>query len=235
MKKILSILFLVILAIGGFAYTQTKQDGKQYASQISTNNLLAISWQNAYCETHQNKRECRNVNFKAYSSSNFTLHGLWPQPRSKINCKGEKKVWLNKELYKELKRVMPGVKSGLHKHEWKKHGTCYGKSADLYFEDSISLLKQVNNSSVRDLFVKNIGKTLTKKEVMMAFDKSFGKGSGRKVKMMCKNGLIIELQINLDGEISKSGNLSKFLKNASHAKGGCLKGKVDRAGYVKVR
>lgn len=231
MKKILSILFLSILAVGAYAYTQIKDEKKSFVTKVSTNNLLAISWQNAYCQTHQNKRECRNVNLNAYSSSHFTLHGLWPQPRSKVNCKGSGKVWLDKKLYKELKRVMPAVKSGLHKHEWKKHGTCYGKSADLYFIDSITLLEQVNNSAVRNLFAKNAGKTLTKKQVLQAFDKSFGKGSGRKVKMKCKNGLITELQINLDGEISKDSDISKLLKSAKNAKGGCNKGVVDKAGY----
>ncbi len=231
MKKILSILFLSILAVGAYAYTQIKDEKKSFVTEVSTDNLLAISWQNAYCQTHQNKRECRNVNLNAYSSSHFTLHGLWPQPRSKVNCKGSGKVWLDKKLYKELKKVMPAVKSGLHKHEWKKHGTCYGKSADLYFIDSIALLEQVNGSAVRNLFAKNAGKTLTKKQVMQAFDKSFGKGSGRKVKMMCKNGLITELQINLDGEISKDSDISKLLKSAKNAKGGCNKGIVDKAGY----
>ena len=231
MKKILYILLLTILSFGAFAYTQTKDGTKQYATKLSTDNLLAISWQNAYCQTHQNKRECRNVNPTAYSSSNFTLHGLWPQPRSKVNCKGDGKVWLEKKLFKELKQVMPGVKSGLHKHEWSKHGTCYGKSADLYFEDSISLLKQVNDSAVRTLFVKNSGKILNKQQVMHAFDKSFGKGMGRKVKMMCKDGLITELQISLDGEISKNSDISKLLKNAKNPKGGCMKGKVDKPGY----
>ncbi len=231
MKKILTVLLLTILSIGAVAFTQNKDASKQYASTVSTDNLLAISWQNAFCENNQHKRECRNVNKTAYSSSNFTLHGLWPQPRSRVNCKGDKKVWLEKKLYKELKEVMPGTRSGLHKHEWKKHGTCYGKSADLYFIDSISLLKQINSSAVRTLFFKNIGKTLTKKEVMMAFDKSFGKGIGRKIQMKCKNGLITELWINLDGEISKESDISTLLKSAKNAKGGCQKGKVDRVGY----
>ncbi len=234
MKKISIILLSIMMAIGAFAYTQTKQSGgKQYATKISTDNLLALSWQNAFCETHRNKRECRNVDLNAYTSSHFTLHGLWPQPRHHVNCRGDKKVWLDKKLYNNLLRVMPAAKSGLHKHEWKKHGTCYGKSADIYFEDSISLIDKINNSAVADIFAKKVGKVLSKKELMQAFDKSFGKGSGRKVKMMCHKGLITEIQINLDGKISKGMDISKLLKNAKNAKGGCQKGKVDKAGFNK--
>lgn len=234
MKKILIILLLLTLTIGAFAYTQVKQSfGKGYTTKVSTDNLLALSWQNAFCETHRNKRECRNVDLSAYTSSHFTLHGLWPQPRNRVNCKGDKKVWLDKKLYNDLLKVMPAARSGLHKHEWKKHGTCYGKSADIYFEDSISLIDQVNSSFVRNIFAKKAGKILTKKELMQAFDKSFGKGSGRKVKMMCKQGLITEIHINLSGNISKGIDITKLLKSAKSAKGGCQKGKVDKAGYVK--
>lgn len=229
MKKILIILFTVMLAVGAFANTNSKQ----FVTKISTDNLLAISWQNAFCETHRKKRECRNVDLNSYTASHFTLHGLWPQPRNRVNCRGDKKVWLDKKLYGDLLKVMPAAKRGLHKHEWKKHGTCYGKGADVYFEDSISLINQVNASVVRDIFAKKIGKVLTKKELMQAFDKSFGKGAGRKVKMMCKKGLITELHINLDGEISKGMDISKLLKSAKNAKGGCMKGKVDKAGFSK--
>jgi ribonuclease T2 len=233
MKKLTLFILLVALAIGGFAYNSKKYQNKQLATKVSTNNLLALSWQNAFCETHRNKRECRNVDTNSYTASHFTLHGLWPQPRNKVNCRGERKVWLDKKLYNELINVMPAAKSGLHKHEWKKHGTCYGKKADEYFQDSIFLIEKINNSEVQKLFSKNIGKTLTKKQVMQAFDKSFGKGAGRKVKMMCKSGLITELQINLAGEITSNSDISKLLKSAKNAKGGCMKGKVDEVGFSR--
>ncbi len=231
-KKLLLIIVAALLTFTGFTFSKNgdKSAQKNFA-KVSTDNLLAISWQNAFCQTHQKKRECRNVKATAYSASHFTLHGLWPQPRSKSNCRGSHKVRLEKKLYQELLEVMPAAKSGLQNHEWKKHGTCYGKKADDYFADSIALVKQINSSAVRDLFVKNVGKTLSKKSIMMAFDKSYGKGSGRKVKMMCKKGLISELQINLIGEINPKTPLDKLLKKARNAKGGCKKGKVDKVGF----
>ena len=233
-KKLLLIILAALLTFSGFTFSKNGDKSAQKTfAKVSTDNLLAISWQNAFCQTHQNKRECRNVKPSAYSASHFTLHGLWPQPRSKVDCRGSRKVFLEKELYQELLEVMPAAKSGLHKHEWKKHGTCYGKSQDAYFEDSIALLKQVNNSAVRDLFAKNIGKTITKKSIMMAFDKAYGKGTGKKVKVMCRKGLITELQINLDGEINPKSALDKLLKHARNAKGGCKKGKVDAVGFKR--
>ncbi len=200
-------------------------------TEVSTNNLLAISWQNAFCQVHQNRRECHNVRPTAYSASHFTLHGLWPQPRSKVNCKGSGKVYLPKKLYRELLQVMPAAKSGLHKHEWKKHGTCYGKDPEHYFEDSISLLNQINSSAVRELFAKNVGKTITKEQLNRAFEKAFGKGTGRKVKMVCNRGLVTELWINLKGKIEAGSDIAGLMKRAPNVKGGCQRGKVDAVGF----
>jgi ribonuclease T2 len=233
-KKLLSIMILSLLMFSGFTFFKKhdKPESKTF-SKVSTDNLLAISWQNAFCQTHQRKRECRNVKPSAYSASHFTLHGLWPQPRNKVDCRGSRKVRLEKPLYQELLEVMPAAKSGLQNHEWKKHGTCYGKKADAYFADSIALVKKINDSAVQKLFSKNVGKTLSKKQVMQAFDKSYGKGAGRKVKMMCRKGLITELQINLSGEINPKSPLDKLLKKARNAKGGCKKGKVDAVGFKR--
>ncbi len=228
-KSILLFLLFVAFLLTGF---KINSDEKSTVSQkVSIDNLLALSWQNAYCQTHRKKRECRNVKPSHYSASNFTLHGLWPQPRSRQNCKGKRKVFLQKDLYKELLEVMPAAKSGLQHHEWKKHGTCYGKDQQEYFIDSISLVKKINNSPVRDLFAENIGKKVTKERLNRAFDKAFGKGSGRKVKMICKNGLITEIWINLKGEITPKSDIKTLLKNAKRAVGGCKSGIVDAAGF----
>jgi ribonuclease T2 len=231
-KKLFMTLFTLLLTVAGLSYSKYHdRDRTKHFSKLSTDNLLAISWQNAFCQTHQKKRECRNVKPTAYSASHFTLHGLWPQPRNRVNCKGQRKVFLEKKIYQALLEVMPAAKSGLQHHEWKKHGTCYGKSADEYFADSIALLKQINQSAVLKLFASHVGKELSKKQVMQAFDKSFGKGAGRKVKMVCSKGLITELQINLLGEIDTKTSLSTLLKKAKNAKGGCLKGRVDAVGF----
>lgn len=229
---ITTVLLLLLGALYAFGFmnpfASTKTDQK-----VSTKNLLAISWQNAFCETHRNKRECRNVKPSAYSASHFTLHGLWPQPRSRVNCKGVRNFRLPDKLYRQLLVVMPAAKSGLHRHEWKKHGTCYGKSPEAYFKDAISLLEQVNSSVVRELFARNVGKIVTIDQVRFAFDKAFGRGSGRKVKMVCDHGLITELWINLEGKIDRGVSLSELMKNAPSVHGGCKRGRVDAVGFSR--
>ncbi|HFU77855.1 MAG TPA: hypothetical protein ENK68_05070 [Epsilonproteobacteria bacterium] len=220
---------------------------KKYEKQnISKQNLLTLSWHNAFCETHRYKKECRPRLFpglKQYSAKHFVLHGLWPQPKSKTYCGVSKKYvgmdkykqWnrlpdlgLSSQLKESLKRVMPGFSSSLHKHEWFKHGTCYGTNAQQYYTDAVRLVRQVNASNVGAFFMKNIGKSVTLKQVQHLFDTSFGAGAGKRVEMKCKDGLITELWLHLG---SGEDTLSELLHKGKTIRSRCQKGRIDKAGY----
>jgi len=213
------------------------------SSKTNKQNLLAISWQNAFCQTHQYKKECRNMTKEDFGAFHFVLHGLWPQPRNNLYCNIDKKQigmdknrqWnrlkklnLSKEIREKLKKYMPGYESNLHLHEWVKHGSCYGTDANKYFADAINLLEQINNSKVRDFFVKHIGDEVTIKQIRKVFDEEFGKGAGEHVVMNCKDGLITELWLYLG---SGSDNLAELLKKGATHKSRCFKGKIDAVGY----
>jgi ribonuclease T2 len=221
---------------------------KKYQNNISSKqNLLALSWHNAFCETHRSKKECKRGFFsglkKKYSESHFVLHGLWPQPKSKQYCNVDKelvaadkhKQWrnlpclaLDEETEERLDMVMPGFASDLHKHEWIKHGTCYGTEADRYFRDAISLTEQFNDSKMGDFFAKHIGKQVTLKQVRHLFDRNFGIGAGKRVELKCKKGLVTELWLHLG---SGSNDLKELLAKGKKTRSRCHKGIIDRAGF----
>ena len=183
-------------------------------------------------------------------SLHFSLHGLWPQPRSNAYCgvhpdeirKDKDRRWrdlawtrLDQELWNRLKQVMPGTRSGLHKHEWVKHGTCYdGGGPDRYFADSLHLMDQLNRSAVRDLFASSIGTELTGTRIRSAFDESFGTGAGDRVRISCKmdqdRRLIVELTIGLSGTISPESRMSDLMAAAPVTDPGCPSGIVDATG-----
>ena len=215
--------------------------------ELSKNNLLALSWHNAFCETHRYRKECkRSVPSSGkgkYREKHFVLHGLWPQPQSKMYCNVDKslvaadkhKQWrhlpclaMDEETEDRLEKVMPGYASDLHKHEWIKHGTCYGTDANRYFRDATSLTEQLNHSKVGDFFTKNIGKHVTLKQVRHLFDRSFGVGAGKRVELRCKKGLVTELWLHLG---SGSDDLSVLLKRGKPTRSRCQKGLIDRAGF----
>ncbi len=209
----------------------------------SKQNLLALSWQNAFCQTHQYKKECKSMNSKSFGAFEFVLHGLWPQPRNNQYCNVSKKQvgtdknkqWyrldkldLNSTVRSELSKYMPGYSSNLHRHEWVKHGTCYGTSANEYYSEAISLVKQVNSSKVQHYFKEHIGKVVTLKEIRKLFDKEFGNGSGRHVTMNCREGLVTELWLYLG---NGSTELSELFKNGETPRSRCQKGRVDGVGF----
>jgi ribonuclease T2 len=219
------------------------QNNKAPIVKTSKQNLLALSWQNAFCQTHQYKKECKHMNANSFGAFEFVLHGLWPQPRNNQYCKVDKKQigmdknkqWnrlnkleLDSSTRKELSKYMPGYGSNLHKHEWIKHGTCYGTSANDYYAAAISLLKQVNESKVQQYFKQNVGKIVSLKEVRKLFDKEFGSGAGKHVTMNCKGGLVTELWLHTG---NGSNDLKELFKSGEKPRSRCQKGRVDAVGF----
>ncbi len=220
-----------------------KAPSKSSSKSTSKQNLLAISWQNAFCQTHQYKKECKSMNAKSFGAFEFVLHGLWPQPRNNAYCNVSKKQvgmdknkqWnrldkldLNSSTRTRLSRLMPGYSSNLHKHEWVKHGTCYGTSANDYYDDAMNLLTQVNDSKVQQYFKQNIGRTVRLDDIRKVFDKEFGEGAGKHVTMNCRKGLVTELWLHLG---NGSSELKELFKGGERPRSRCQKGRVDAVGF----
>ncbi|MER9949840.1 ribonuclease [Mesorhizobium sp. M0047] len=215
--------------------------------------VFALSWQPAFCETKSSKAECKAQNPNEFDATNFTLHGLWPQPNGNFYCQaaaGDKAndipahwkdlppVNLDAGTRAELDKVMPGTASQLDRHEWIKHGTCYGKSQQEYFSDALKLMREVNSSPVRGLFAKNIGGKLTADQIRGAFDAAFGAGAGDRVRVSCvidpSSGrrLIGELTLGLAGPIGPDSSLKGLLlASVPTNKAGCPTGTVDAIGF----
>ncbi|MBW4645034.1 MAG: hypothetical protein KME23_18935 [Goleter apudmare HA4340-LM2] len=200
--------------------------------------LLAVSWQPAFCESKPEKPECKRLaaNPSLPEASNFTLHGLWPQPKSNIYCgvsnsdlafdEGKGRDWsklppiekeLSPETWEKLQAVMPGTLSNLHRHEWIKHGTCYEGTPEEYYAESIVLLDEFNKSPTQVLVASNIGRQLAIKSIDQALT-SFGPKSGDKIEVKCKDSLLGEFWINLAGQITLDTPIAGLLPNSPNAK-----------------
>ena len=209
--------------------------------------ILALSWQSAFCESKRKKPECRAQTDKQFSAYNFVLHGLWP---NSVNyCQVPKRIikkrkWcktpalkLSKSVRKQLKKFMPGNLSCLQRHEWYKHGSCSGLSENDYFILATKLVKKFSKSAFSQYVAKNIGKKVKRKNLLKAFDKSFGKGSRAYLALRCKKvrgtSLLTEIQIHLKKDLS---NMTKFKHLFPNKKpkihGSCpRKFKIDEVGY----
>jgi ribonuclease T2 len=192
-----------------------------------------------FCKLHKNKTECKEKFHSSYFENHFALHGLWPQPRRNTYCDTEKyikkldrrgrweslpKLELSTELRYELEKAMPGYKSFLHRHEWIKHGSCYGKNETEYFSTSIRLLREINESKVQEFFSNNIGKRIYIDKVRDIFNDTFGRDAGKRISLRCKSGYIAEVWLNLLGNIDGEADIKNLLKDSDKSSASCRNG-----------
>ncbi|NET58659.1 MAG: ribonuclease T [Symploca sp. SIO2E6] len=231
----------------------TNEDLVVPAPPANEDYLLALSWQPSFCETKPSKPECQSQTAQRFDATNLVLHGLWPQPRGNDYCNLSQDIidldkngpWselppinLSEETRQELAIKMPGMTSDLHLHEWYKHGTCYSDSPEEYYQESLALLDQVNNSVVGDLLENNIGKFLSSDTIRNQFDQAFSDGAGSKVQVRCKedidedqNDMVVELFINLKGNIELDTPIEILLEKGKTVSAGCSLGEIDPAGF----
>lgn len=202
--------------------------------------VLAVTWQPAFCETAPGRPECRRLGPGDPAALGFSLHGLWPQPKANVYCGRAaalaERRWsdlpepeLDAPTREALVRLMPGSVSGLHRHQWAKHGSCYGTAADEYFDDALRLTEEINRSALADAMRARIGRRIAAEEIRAAADRAFGRGAGARLRVVCRDGMVTELRLHLRGEIGPGSRLEALLADAARAGGGCRGGRVDPA------
>lgn len=193
---------------------------------------LAVSWQPAFCETASRKPECRSQTNDRFDAANFTLHGLWPQPAENVYCDvsgaavaaDRRGDWrsldtprIAEPIWRELRQVMPGTRSSLHKHEWVKHGTCTNVDIDAYYARSIELLADLNASVFRKAVANRIGEPMSGENILAAFEEAFGVAMGHGLNIRCARDpdgprlLITGLVIAIDDPFANRGALTELL------------------------
>ncbi len=202
-----------------------------HTAGLADSYVLALSWQPAFCETHRDKPECRVDDRKAWQARNFTLHGLWPNKKecgTHYSYCGEIRrkpghfcdypmLDLFSAVRNELEEVMPSAAAGscLQRHEWFKHGTCQtGWSNDEYFEHSIELVRQFNESGVGYFMSRNIGKDVGEQTFFERVDCALGAEAHKRLQLKCRNGNLVDVYISLPATFTKEESLAELIKRA---------------------
>ncbi len=165
--------------------------------------LLAASWQPGFCISHADKPECKNL-VGTYAATNLDLHGLWPNdydgshpfycgvPQSQINLDSPA-TWCSMASYgvssttmNNLAMYMPGVQSCLDKHEWYKHGSCANLTPDTYWNTANGMIARLNTTSFSNFIRSNIGKYVSRTQLLTAFNNSQGANSSSALALQCK-------------------------------------------------
>jgi len=104
--------------------------------------LLAMTVHPAFCADHERLAECR-----VERAPVLTIHGLWPEnrsPRTYPHDCSAPPVHLEPALARDLETLMPGMRQGLHEHEWREHGACSGLDDDEFFAHTLALARDVS-------------------------------------------------------------------------------------------
>ena len=125
---------------------------------------------------------------------------------------------------------MPGMESGLQRHEWIVHGTCSGLPADAYFNRAADLAEQVNASSVPRAFERSLGQPLSADAIRAAFDQAFGPGAAARVTVLCRGRgsgrRVTELDIGLASDVTGSAPIADLIHAAAPVPPSCPGGIV---------
>lgn len=216
--------------------------------------VLALSWQPAFCEVNAEKPECNDLEESGFAARNVTLHGLWPSaadgehpaycgvdpvPRDQ-DAAGQ---WCalpahgaDAQTQGELRRLMPGARSCLDRHEWLKHGTCSGLAADAYFDASARLTEDFQATRLAALLRDSIGREVTLRRLIDVFEQDFGTASGAALTVTCRRSgtraYLAELRLALRRDaIGKPLSGNSLFTARGDGRGGCPNRiQIDRAG-----
>lgn len=199
---------------------------------LANYNVIAFSWQPAFCATYgyeAGKPECLHLKSTFYSANHLVLHGLWPSQEScgvhygfcgiesQTNHCDYPAVNLTPDVANTLRVLMPSFAFGscLERHEWNKHGSCQLLASSEYFAQALRLTNDVNETPFGQYLHEHIGQRVSKVDLEETIKASFGDKAIRKVYLGCKNGLLVDIFIQLPAVLPESDSLVTLVKNAA--------------------
>ena len=158
--------------------------------------VLALTWSPGFCELEGARK--RREQCEPGQNLGFTVHGLWPQfERGYPTECGPSGRSPPRAALDEARDVFPD--EGLARHEWRRHGTCSGRSPSEFFRDVRRARELVR---VPERFRSMRGeRSMTALEVERAFADT---NPGLRPDMMavvCRRGVLQEVRICLDRDL----------------------------------
>ncbi|MFA6266784.1 MAG: ribonuclease T2 [Pseudolabrys sp.] len=130
----MTLAFVFLFAVVALAQASAQEDRRQNAPGRFDFYVLSLSWSPSYCEAAAERAAGRRPDQQcAGRPYAFVVHGLWPQyDRGFPSYCKVPAPRLNRAIVGAMLDLMPSPP--LVYHEWDRHGTCSGLSANGYFE-----------------------------------------------------------------------------------------------------
>ena len=197
--------------------------------------VIAFSSQPGFCETYgyeAGKPECMKLSRNSYQANHLTLHGLWPNQaacgqrygfcgvKPRANHCDYFPLDLTPAVAANLKKVMPSYNYGscLERHEWNKHGSCQILTVDDYFTLAIRLLSEIDESELGHYLTNHRGETVKLAKLRELWGESYGKDNLGKLRLGCKNGILVDVYVQLPALIPFDQSLVTLIEQAPNPK-----------------
>lgn len=216
---------------GTFNYDVNGKSNCEQIPGLADSYVLALSWQPGFCQTYgyeMNKPECTHLNKSSYSASHLVLHGLWPNQQicgqhygycgtkpQKNHCDYQP-LNLSEGVAVSLRQFMPSFAYGscLERHEWNRHGSCQILTSDQYFSLAIRLNQEANATQLGEYLHDHVGDFISKSQIQTAVLSSFGNNAIKKIYLGCKNGVLVDIYIQLPALIPQTESLTSLVNKA---------------------
>jgi len=197
--------------------------------------VLALSSQPGFCQTYgyeAGKPECLKLSKTSYQANHLTLHGLWPNQlacgqhygfcgvKPKPGHCDYNPVQLGVDVAEKLKKIMPSYyySSCLERHEWNKHGSCQILNEDEYFSLAMRLAIEMDHTLFGQYLTEHKGETVKLVTLKKLISESLGAENVNKVAFGCKNGILVDVLVQLPALIPFDESLVSLINKASDRK-----------------
>ena len=156
--------------------------------------VLALSWSSGFCATggaDKGKAQCNRG-----AGLGFVVHGLWPQYERGFpsDCGGGP---VSSIALEQARGLFPDM--GLARYEWRKHGTCSGKSPADYFGD---VRRARNMIVIPPQFEHARGdQSMSPQEILRAFGDSNPRLRPGMAAVGCRSGVLQEVRVCLSKDL----------------------------------
>ncbi len=156
--------------------------------------VLSLSWSSGFCATggaDKGKAQCDRG-----AGLGFVVHGLWPQYERGFpsDCGGGQPSSVALE---QARGLFPDM--GLARYEWRKHGTCSGKSPAEYFGD---VRRARDMIEIPGQFSRARGdQSMSPQEILRAFESANPRLRPGMAAVGCRSGVLQEVRFCLSRDL----------------------------------
>jgi ribonuclease T2 len=195
LKRFSAFALLAVVAAGAAIAQDTREIRGGPAGRFDFY-VLALTWSPGFCEVEGGRKERDQC--EPGRGLGFTVHGLWPQFERGYPTECEPSARTpSRQAVEEARTLYPD--EGLARYEWRKHGSCAGKSPADYFRDVRRARERINIPELLQSLSRDM--RMTPAEIERAFTEANPGLRPDMLAVVCRRGMLQEVRICFEKDL----------------------------------